>query len=276
MTSTAALLLEAAKKGDEQHCRELLEGGVDPMTVDEAGSTALHLAVKTGKVGLVEMLLAAGIPLDHRNHDQVTPLHWAAARVKPEVVRLLVARGADIHAVERDGWTPLHWAAFRGDTATAELLIQQGARVNEVDKDGWTPLHLATQQGYPEVVKALLAGGADEEPRTEDGLTAFDLAMQRERTDVQVLLRPRPEQAAAPFPRVADLKDLEFSLQSDFIELNKLIKACGLVASGAMAAEAILGGRVKVDGQVELTKRRKIRPGQTVIYAGMRISVMGG
>lgn len=66
----------------------------------------------------------------------------------------------------------------------------------------------------------------------------------------------------------------EFKLEnSEFIELNNLLKVMGLVSTGGMANVAITEGEVKVDGQVELRKRAKIRKGQSVEYRGRTIVV---
>ncbi len=50
------------------------------------------------------------------------------------------------------------------------------------------------------------------------------------------------------------------------IELYKLLKLAGLAASGGDAKMAIAEGLVKVNGEVEMRKRKKISPGDTVIY----------
>ena len=66
----------------------------------------------------------------------------------------------------------------------------------------------------------------------------------------------------------------EFSLEGrDFIELNSLLKIKGLCASGGMAKAVIAEGLVRVDGEVELRKRCKIRAGQVVEFDGHTISV---
>ncbi|MGC9966132.1 MAG: RNA-binding S4 domain-containing protein [Syntrophobacteraceae bacterium] len=62
-------------------------------------------------------------------------------------------------------------------------------------------------------------------------------------------------------------------LETGHIELVKLIKATGLCSSGGMAKVAISGGRVRVDGVVELHKGRKIRRGQKVEFKGSTIVV---
>jgi len=65
-----------------------------------------------------------------------------------------------------------------------------------------------------------------------------------------------------------------FEISGDYIELNKLLKASGLCATGGMAKIEIEKGLVSVGGTVEYRKRCKIRNGQTVEYGGHSIKVV--
>jgi len=66
----------------------------------------------------------------------------------------------------------------------------------------------------------------------------------------------------------------EFELQGrEFIELNNLLKITGLCESGGRAKQLIADGAVKVDGEVELRKRCKIRTGQLVEFEGQQVQV---
>lgn len=66
----------------------------------------------------------------------------------------------------------------------------------------------------------------------------------------------------------------EFILgSSEYIELNRLLKILGLCDSGGQAKIIIAEGLVKVDGEVELRKRCKIRNGQVVEVEGHKILV---
>lgn len=58
-----------------------------------------------------------------------------------------------------------------------------------------------------------------------------------------------------------------------FVELCDLLKLTGVRSSGGAAKMAVAAGLVTVDGEVELRKRCKIRPGQTVACEGRRIVV---
>ena len=66
----------------------------------------------------------------------------------------------------------------------------------------------------------------------------------------------------------------EFKLEGrEFIELNNLLKIKGLCESGGMAKAVIAGGLVRVDNNIELRKRCKIRAGQVVEFDGHSITV---
>ena len=69
---------------------------------------------------------------------------------------------------------------------------------------------------------------------------------------------------------------LELTLRGDYIELDKLLKAMGLVESGGRARVLIAAGEVQVDGQVELRKTAKIRAGQTVTFGTDSVRVIQG
>ena len=66
----------------------------------------------------------------------------------------------------------------------------------------------------------------------------------------------------------------EFQLEGrEFIELHNLLKVTGLCESGGMAKAVIAEGLVRVDGNVELRKRCKIRAGQVVEFDGHTIYI---
>lgn len=66
---------------------------------------------------------------------------------------------------------------------------------------------------------------------------------------------------------------LKMSIDGDYIELIKLLKAAGICDTGGAAKIAVDEGSVKVDGLVESRKRCKIRKGQVVEIDGNFIEV---
>ena len=136
-----------------------------PDNPNQDGETALMLAIKTGELPVVEMLVKAGANVNAREtfHNQ-TALMWAAAAPKNagEIVKLLLSKGADFRprALYSDwesqitsepraqyrpvgGLTALLYAARDGCYACVEALIGAGADVNLPTPEGVTPLMLA-------------------------------------------------------------------------------------------------------------------------------------
>ena len=67
----------------------------------------------------------------------------------------------------------------------------------------------------------------------------------------------------------------EFNLgNNEFIELNNLLKVMGLCDSGGIAKTVIADGRVRVNGNVELRKRYKVRKGQLVEFERHKIILL--
>lgn len=60
----------------------------------------------------------------------------------------------------------------------------------------------------------------------------------------------------------------------DYVELNHLLKLTGFADSGGSGGVLVTTGAVKVDGQVELRKRNKIRAGQVVHIGDAEIRVL--
>ena len=57
------------------------------------------------------------------------------------------------------------------------------------------------------------------------------------------------------------------------VELYKILKFEGLVATGGEAKLVISDGRVTVNGTVETRKRRKIMNGDTIAFAGHQMQM---
>ena len=71
------------------------------------------------------------------------------------------------------------------------------------------------------------------------------------------------------------MKQVEISLQTEFIALCHLLKLGGVAASAGQGKHLVAAGEVRVDGQPEHRKTAKIRAGQCVECLGTRITVIG-
>lgn len=66
----------------------------------------------------------------------------------------------------------------------------------------------------------------------------------------------------------------EFEISSEYIELNKLLKASGLCDSGGFAKMVIKDGLVTVDGEIETRVRRKIKNEWIIQYNNQTLQVI--
>jgi len=68
------------------------------------------------------------------------------------------------------------------------------------------------------------------------------------------------------------MRDVE--LTKEPVELYKIMKFEGLAPSGGEAKQAIADGQVKVNGETELRKRKKIVAGDVIVYNGEEIKLV--
>jgi ribosome-associated protein len=65
----------------------------------------------------------------------------------------------------------------------------------------------------------------------------------------------------------------EFELNTDYIELIRLLKLLRLVESGGQAKLAVEEGLVTVNGQTEFRKRAKLRKGDKIQFDSLQILI---
>jgi len=67
---------------------------------------------------------------------------------------------------------------------------------------------------------------------------------------------------------------VDFPLDRDHVELHHLLKLVGLCDSGGAGKALVASGVVRVDGEVELRKARKLRAGSQVRIGDTTIRVV--
>ncbi len=160
-------LIDAAKGGDWESVRILLEQGADVGAVAPDGATALHWASYWDDVETAELLIGEGANVNAANDLGATPLWIAALNGSAEMVQNLLEAGADPNAALLSGESPVMTASRTGSPQVVERLLAAGADPNAQATRGQTALMWAASQRHSDVVGVLLEYGADVDIRSE-------------------------------------------------------------------------------------------------------------
>jgi ankyrin repeat protein/truncated hemoglobin YjbI len=135
--------------------------------------------VSTNELHRVKVLLDYGASLDDRGRFGLTALHYAVRGGKLALINLLLERGARLDALDKDGLTPLlHLSKTRSKAdpiPVMELLVAKGAKIDARDENQNTLLLYFARQGNAQAVQWLLAHGADRNVRNSSGKTAAEV-----------------------------------------------------------------------------------------------------
>jgi len=66
---------------------------------------------------------------------------------------------------------------------------------------------------------------------------------------------------------------MEFEIEGPFIKLGQLLKAARMADMGSDAKAIIQGGEVRVNGETETRRGRKLVPGDVVTYGGKTVEL---
>ena len=213
-------LFEAARSGDVEKVREILECGkctvnctdfvgwtllhwaclqahVDvvrvlvsefkaDMTIQTLfGYTALHFSCRDGHVDIVRTLVKHKVNVNARTDSGDTPLTLAAREGHDNVVHALLYSQCLVDAKGQDGYTALHYSCRYGHVDIVKALVNQKANVNAKTDSSDTPLTLAAREGHDNVVHALLSDSQCQvDAKGQDGYTALHYSCRYGHVDI--------------------------------------------------------------------------------------------
>ena len=168
-------LIWATIRVDESAVKTLLAFGADPTITDSYGYTPLHFVTS---VGICKLLLNANANVNSRNtYYGRTALHTCNRDREVGVIDMLVQAGIDVNTQDSDGETALLNATYNPITWIARRLLELGADVNSTNRSsGYSALHFATEYDRHEILTDLLSRGADCSKITGGGRTILHLA----------------------------------------------------------------------------------------------------
>jgi ankyrin repeat protein len=177
----AGPLHDAAKEGEVDKAKQLLDQGAALAEPDQAGEPALLIAALAGHAGVVALLLDRGTDIHIRNEGGLTALHAAAFGGHLDVVELLIERGAAVNETKNlYHMSPLHAAAEEGHREVVELLLAKGADIEAKERNGYTPLTQAGWRQYWDTAGLLMEAGATCQPADLVGDWLFEECTKRQ------------------------------------------------------------------------------------------------
>lgn len=155
-------LIVAARHGNLEQVKSLVEAGVQVDCVDHSGSTPLALACGSGYLNVAQYLVDHGASVNHQDKTQNSVFSWAASKGHQQCAWLVYSRGADPNSVDVKHRSALHYCVFKNNPAMVRFLVGlDQINLNLVNSFGETPLDLCKSiPDSREVESILRAAGA--------------------------------------------------------------------------------------------------------------------
>jgi uncharacterized protein len=167
---TDVRLAEAAKNGNVDAVRALIEEKADVNAPGPDGTPPLYWAIQSDDLATAQLLIRAGADVKTSNRYGITPIQIAAGSGNIAMVRTLLDAGADPNTVDPANLSVLITAVRSGVLEVVRVLLERGAQVDWAEPTyGQTALMFAVREAGPEVVDLLVKNGASIRARTRTG-----------------------------------------------------------------------------------------------------------
>jgi len=122
-------IFEASRNGEANEVKTLLQRGCGSVKYrDQYGLTALHAAAFKGHKDVMRVLVElAGLDLEGEDEEGHVPFHMAVQSGDVGTVQVLLEKGVNLNVVNKRGATPLYMARIWGHHDICELLVSRGA-----------------------------------------------------------------------------------------------------------------------------------------------------
>lgn len=155
--------------------------------VDEDGHMALHHAVLTDDLAIVEMILQHGCHLNVKNIYGNTPFHLACGacgqpNINEKIIELLLNAGC-VHSIKNiAGLTPLILCVQEeANLNIAKILLKKGADPDVTANSACSALHYAAMKGFTPIIDLLLEWKANPNLQTKELQTPLHVFFNRKR-----------------------------------------------------------------------------------------------
>jgi Ankyrin repeats (3 copies) len=133
----ATALLFAA---DAKTTRFLLSHGADPKARSNDNMSALMEAARNGDIDQAKILIQKGLIINDKDDYGRTSLHFSIGNMKPEFTDFLLTSGAYVDAQDSNGETALMKAMQYAELDQVKVLLKHNANTRLKDSKGMTAL----------------------------------------------------------------------------------------------------------------------------------------
>lgn len=168
-------------------------------SVNEKGSSGLHIAAGNGYLKLVSILLTLGADVNAADNNGFTPLHVAGLGGHQNVLLLLLNSKADLSCLTKDSETVLHLATRNGHSGCVKALLfftdymSIQFNIDAQDSFGNTALHIASTWGFLDILECLLEYKAKTYVRNKTSQLPVDIA---HNSRIKCILSSQPNEEA--------------------------------------------------------------------------------
>jgi ankyrin repeat protein len=171
-------LLWAARRGDLETLKGLLQHGANPNISDQMRRSPLHMAARSRSLPVIQALIKYGADPIAKNFLNETPAHYACYENNDiSLIEPFIDAGMDVNIPSKYGRTLLDIAVQWDFPDTADYLITHGAKLEGISLGEYTmkPLGRAIFYNSHKALAILLQKGADTTYVDDNGLTIFHL-----------------------------------------------------------------------------------------------------
>jgi ankyrin repeat protein len=233
-------------KADLPFCKTaitlLLQAGTAVDTQDKQGNTALHYAIESGSLELVESLLNAHVCSTLTNTKKDTPLALAKKRNYTDIVALFEkAEKNKLEWIKENQGTELMYAVKTGNIRKVKELLTQKINVNAQDSYGWTALIYAVEANNAQLVTLLLEAGADPRVQVSPSCSLLSYAHNQNAICIADILEKKRAELDAP---LLEQKQKEYSQLKEALKRFKADSERGQLSEETLAALPLFKNRI--------------------------------
>ncbi|XP_074065554.1 ankyrin repeat and EF-hand domain-containing protein 1 [Macrotis lagotis] len=152
------IFLKACEEAHQikEMCMRFLEKGANPNAINSStGRTALMEAAREGEIDVVRGILERGGDVNAYDHERQHASHFAAKGGYFDILKLISAYNGDLGIIAMNGNTPLHYAAMGGFADCCKFISQRGCELKWKNLEHKTPRNVAKDGGFKAASKEI-------------------------------------------------------------------------------------------------------------------------